>query len=65
VIRSHPSPEILRHQFETIARGDPNSPEGLSLSEAYVDGIADIDRQIAIVLEHTIANGQRSEPAPD
>jgi hypothetical protein len=65
VIRSHPSPAILRHQFEAIARAEPNSPEGLSLSEAYVDGIADIDRQIAIVLEHTIANADRREPAPD
>jgi hypothetical protein len=65
VIRSHPSPETLRHQFETIARAEPNSPEGLSLSEAYVDGIADIDRQIAIVLEHTITNAQRRDPDTD
>jgi tRNA U38,U39,U40 pseudouridine synthase TruA len=64
VIRSHPSPDILRHQFETIARAEPSSPEGLSLSEAYVDGVADIDRQIAIVLEHAIAKDSEG-PSPD
>jgi hypothetical protein len=55
LIQSHPSPTILRHHFETVARSDPNSPEGLSLSEAYVDGTADIDRQLAIALERAIA----------
>lgn len=59
VIKSHPDPQALRHQFETIARGDPTSPEGLSLSEAYVDGMTDIDRQIAVALEHAIG-----KPAP-
>lgn len=53
-IKSHPDPQALRHQFEAIARTDPTSPEGLSLSEAYVDGMADIDRQIAVALEHAI-----------
>jgi hypothetical protein len=37
----------------------------LSLSEAYVDGIADIDRKIAIVLEHTISNAQGRDPDTD
>jgi hypothetical protein len=65
VIQSHPSPEILRHHFETIARADPTSPEGLSISEAHVDGIADIDRQIAIALEQAVGRRNRHEPQPD
>lgn len=59
VIKAHPTPDKLRHHFETIARADPNSPEGLSMSEAYVDGIADIDRRIAVALELAIADGAR------
>lgn len=59
VIKAHPAPDKLRHHFETIARADPTSPEGLSLSEAYVDGMADIDKKIAIALEHAIATGER------
>ncbi|KPF92369.1 hypothetical protein NML43_02230 [Rhodopseudomonas palustris] len=59
VIKAHPAPDKLRHHFETIARADPNSPEGLSLSEAYVDGMHDIDRKIAVALEHAIATVPR------
>ncbi|ABE39033.1 hypothetical protein [Rhodopseudomonas pseudopalustris] len=59
VIKAHPAPEQLRHHFETIARANPTSPEGLSLSEAYVDGMTDIDRKIAVALEHVIASRQR------
>jgi hypothetical protein len=56
VIKSHPDPCALRHHFETIARADPTSPEGLSLSEPYIDGMADINRQMAVILEHAIKN---------
>jgi len=65
VIKAHPSPEILRHHFEQVARADPTSPEGLSISEAYVDGIADIDRQLAVALEQVVRNAQRREANPD
>jgi len=59
VIKSHPSPETLRHHFETAARADPTSPEGLSISEAYVDGLAEIDRQLAVALELAVAQAAR------
>ena len=62
VIQSHPAPERLRHHFETIARADPNSPEGLSISEAYVDGMMDVNRKIAVALERVLAP---AEPQPD
>ncbi|NVN84547.1 MAG: hypothetical protein HXX15_00530 [Rhodopseudomonas sp.] len=65
VIKSYPSPEILQHHFEQVARTDPTSPEGLSISEAYVDGIADIDRQLAVALEQVIQNAHRREANPD
>ena len=61
VIQSHPTPALLRHNFETIARGNPNSPEGLSISEAFVHGIADVDQQLAVVLEHAIAKRDREQ----
>jgi hypothetical protein len=65
LIQSHPTPTALRHHFETVARSDPSSPEGLSISEAYVDGMADIDRQLAVALERVIAQRDRHEPQPD
>ncbi|KIZ46989.1 MULTISPECIES: hypothetical protein [Rhodopseudomonas] len=65
LIRSHPSPETLRHHFEKVARADPASPEGLSLSEAYVDGLADTDRQLAVALEQAIARARRHPANPD
>ncbi|NEW87868.1 MULTISPECIES: hypothetical protein [Rhodopseudomonas] len=65
LIKSHPSPAILRHNFETKARAAPNAPQGLSLSEAYIDGMADINRQLAVALEHAIAARDQHDPQPD
>ena len=65
LIKSHPSPTILRHHFETKARAAPNAPQGQSLSEAYIDGMADINRQLAVELEHAIARRDQHEPQPD
>ena len=46
LIASHPAPDVLQSNFAESTRFEPDSPEDLSVSDAYLDGLTETDRRL-------------------
>ena len=55
LIKSHPSPELLKINFEAATKSEPDSPEDLSVSQAYLDGMTELDRRLATLIKDAVA----------
>jgi hypothetical protein len=47
LIASHPAPGVLLTQFEASTRNPPDSPEDLSVSQAFLDGLTEVNQHYA------------------
>jgi hypothetical protein len=50
LIKSHPAPQQLKAQFEAETRDAPDSPEDISVSQAYLDGLTEVNQQLAALI---------------
>jgi hypothetical protein len=54
LIKSHPTPEELRDRFAASTASEPDSPEDLSVSDAYLDGLTEVDRRIKELIRQAV-----------
>jgi hypothetical protein len=54
LIKAHPAPDVLQKHFATSTASEPDSPEDLSVSDAYLDGLTEVDRRIKLLIQQAV-----------
>lgn len=54
LIKAHPAPKVLQQHFAAATQSEPDSPEDLSVSDAYLDGLTEVDRRIKELIAEAV-----------
>jgi hypothetical protein len=54
LIKAHPAPDVLQKHFAAATASEPDSPEDLSVSDAYLDGLTEVDRRLKGLIQQAV-----------
>jgi hypothetical protein len=60
LVKAHPAPDRVLQYFTEANQSEPDSPEDLSVSYAYLDGYNEVNRRLKELIKGAIEQRQTS-----